>query len=111
MEVHRIWSGRQALVPVGAPWNICLSKDERYASIMRMKPDGSELEVFAKGVRNSVSFGSPIMAVTKWGMTCHLTNSIELPAKGCTLAILIATEMGFQTLSLEKGVIARAQSF
>ncbi len=44
-------------VPVGAPCNICLrSDDERYASITRMRPDGSELEVFAHGVRNTVGF-------------------------------------------------------
>ncbi len=43
-------------IPVGAPCNICLSQDERYASIMRMNPDGSGLEVFAHGVRNTVGF-------------------------------------------------------
>ncbi|WP_218082409.1 PQQ-dependent sugar dehydrogenase [Anthocerotibacter panamensis] len=43
-------------VPVGAPCNICERNDERYATIMRMKPDGSELEVFARGIRNSVGF-------------------------------------------------------
>jgi len=43
-------------VPVGAPCNICEKEDPRYASIMRMKPDGSGLEVFASGVRNSVGF-------------------------------------------------------
>jgi glucose/arabinose dehydrogenase len=43
-------------VPVGAPCNICEPKDERYASLMRMKPDGTELEVFAKGIRNTVGF-------------------------------------------------------
>ena len=45
-------------VPVGAPCNICDSTvvDERYASITRMDPDGSNREVFAKGVRNSVGF-------------------------------------------------------
>lgn len=43
-------------VPVGAPCNICLMEDERYASIMRMKPDGTGLEVFASGVRNTVGF-------------------------------------------------------
>jgi glucose/arabinose dehydrogenase len=35
---------------------ICFSKDEKYASIMRMNKDGSELEVFAHGVRNTVGF-------------------------------------------------------
>ena len=43
-------------VPVGAPCNICASKDERSATIMRMKPDGSNLEIFARGIRNTVGF-------------------------------------------------------
>jgi glucose/arabinose dehydrogenase len=45
-------------VPVGAPCNVCdHSKDEpRYASITRMNPDGTGLEVFAKGIRNTVGF-------------------------------------------------------
>jgi glucose/arabinose dehydrogenase len=43
-------------VPVGAPCNICERADQRYASIMRMKPDGTQLEVFARGVRNTVGF-------------------------------------------------------
>lgn len=44
-------------VPVGAPCNICLrDDDERYASITRMNADGSEFEVFAKGIRNTVGF-------------------------------------------------------
>ena len=45
-------------VPVGAPCNICDSTvvDERYATITRMDPDGSNREIYAKGVRNSVGF-------------------------------------------------------
>ncbi|MBI4551305.1 MAG: sorbosone dehydrogenase family protein [Candidatus Latescibacteria bacterium] len=43
-------------VPVGAPCNVCEEDDTRYASIMRMNPDGSGLEVFASGVRNTVGF-------------------------------------------------------
>jgi glucose/arabinose dehydrogenase len=43
-------------VPVGAPCNICEPKDPRYATIMRMNPDGSGLEVFASGIRNTVGF-------------------------------------------------------
>ena len=43
-------------VPVGAPCNVCERDDQRYASIMRMKLDGTGLEVFASGVRNSVGF-------------------------------------------------------
>ncbi|MCP9750092.1 sorbosone dehydrogenase family protein [Ferruginibacter sp. HRS2-29] len=43
-------------VPVGAPCNICESKDPIYASITRMNPDGSAPEIFAHGIRNSVGF-------------------------------------------------------
>ncbi|MEQ8904439.1 sorbosone dehydrogenase family protein [Ekhidna sp.] len=43
-------------VPVGAPCNICESKNEMYASITRMNPDGSDREVYAHGVRNTVGF-------------------------------------------------------
>lgn len=43
-------------VPVGAPCNVCLQTDERFASILRMRPDGTDREVFAHGIRNSVGF-------------------------------------------------------
>ena len=40
---------------VGAPCNVCLSPP-MMSTIVRMKPDGSNLEVFVAGVRNSVGF-------------------------------------------------------
>src|SRR5205823_14584061 len=43
-------------VPVGAPCNICQMNVNVYGTIMRMNPDGSGLEVFAKGIRNTVGF-------------------------------------------------------
>ena len=43
-------------VPVGAPCNVCERADPLYAAILRMRPDGSGLEVFASGVRNTVGF-------------------------------------------------------
>jgi glucose/arabinose dehydrogenase len=43
-------------VPVGAPCNVCERSDPRYATITRMNPDGSNLEVYARGVRNTVGF-------------------------------------------------------
>ncbi len=45
-------------VPVGAPCNICerSAEDERFATITRMDPDGSNREIYAKGVRNTVGF-------------------------------------------------------
>lgn len=40
-------------VPVGAPCNICEADPERYALISRIKPDGTEADVYARGVRHS----------------------------------------------------------
>lgn len=44
-------------VPVGAPCNVCEREDDpRFSSILRMNPDGTDQEIYAKGVRNSVGF-------------------------------------------------------
>ncbi|MGB4843705.1 MAG: sorbosone dehydrogenase family protein [Ferruginibacter sp.] len=43
-------------VPVGAPCNICEKENPIYASLSRMNPDGSRLEVYASGIRNTVGF-------------------------------------------------------
>lgn len=41
---------------IGAPCNICFSKDKRFASIVRMKPNGTKFQIYAQGIRNSVGF-------------------------------------------------------
>lgn len=43
-------------VPVGAPCNICEPDSGVYASITRLSADGTGMEVYAHGVRNSVGF-------------------------------------------------------
>jgi glucose/arabinose dehydrogenase len=43
-------------VPVGAPCNTCDRKEPIYASITRMDPDGSNFEIYARGIRNTVGF-------------------------------------------------------
>ncbi len=43
-------------IPVGAPCNVCEKKNKRYSTICRINLDGTDLEVFARGVRNSVGF-------------------------------------------------------
>lgn len=40
---------------VGAPCNVCLVQP-MVSTILRMKPDGSGLEMFAEGIRNTVGF-------------------------------------------------------
>ena len=61
-ETHHGWKfigfgpDGKLYVPVGAPCNICLSQKEIYASITRMNPDGTDREIVAHGVRNTVGF-------------------------------------------------------
>jgi glucose/arabinose dehydrogenase len=60
-ETHHGWKyiafgpDGKLYVPVGAPCNIC-NPDPPFATILRMNPDGTEREVVARGVRNSVGF-------------------------------------------------------
>lgn len=42
-------------ITAGAPCNVCVSPP-MVSTILRMKPDGSSLEVFAEGIRNTVGF-------------------------------------------------------
>ena len=44
-------------VPIGAPCNVCDREEDIYNTITRMDPDGSNMEIVADGVRNSVGFG------------------------------------------------------
>jgi glucose/arabinose dehydrogenase len=53
-------------VPIGAPCNICIPPDKRQASITRMNADGSNFEIFARGVRNSVGFDWDPMTHELW---------------------------------------------
>ncbi len=44
-------------IPVGAPCNVCDRQDDpRFATITRMHANGSDQEIFARGVRNTVGF-------------------------------------------------------
>jgi glucose/arabinose dehydrogenase len=43
-------------VPVGMPCNICAKENPIYGTITRMNPDGSDFEIFANGIRNTVGF-------------------------------------------------------
>ena len=61
-------------VPVGAPCNIC--DEEGFGEIRRMNADGSGMETFAMGVRNSVGLAfsftvTPTPPATRWS-TCPM---------------------------------------
>jgi glucose/arabinose dehydrogenase len=61
-ETHHGWKyiafgpDGKLYVPVGAPCNICESKDEVYASITTLDVNSKKREIYAKGVRNTVGF-------------------------------------------------------
>ena len=40
----------------GSTCNVCIEDDKRRATVMRMRPDGTQREVVATGLRNSVGF-------------------------------------------------------
>ena len=52
----RVGPDGKLYMPIGAPCNICRSKNELFATIVRMTKDGDDLEIFARGVRNTVGF-------------------------------------------------------
>jgi glucose/arabinose dehydrogenase len=61
-ERHHGWKylgvgpDRKLYFNIGAPCNVCLRGDSRFATISRMDLSGKNVEVFAQGVRNSVGF-------------------------------------------------------
>lgn len=52
----RIDEQGRLILPIGAPCNVCERDADGYAQIVRMRPDGSQREILARGVRNSVGF-------------------------------------------------------
>lgn len=57
------WARSLALGPdgwlyfnIGSSCNVCEEKDNRRATLMRMRPDGTGVEIYAAGLRNSTGF-------------------------------------------------------
>jgi glucose/arabinose dehydrogenase len=55
-------------VTVGSTCNACVEDDPEHATILRMRPDGSERAVFARGLRNTIGFGWHPATGELWGM-------------------------------------------
>jgi glucose/arabinose dehydrogenase len=47
---------RKLHVAVGSPCNVCEPEDPRYATMLRSELDGSNPQIYARGLRNSVGF-------------------------------------------------------
>lgn len=54
------------IVAIGAPCNLCVSKDPRFNTIDSMNLDGSNFKIIATGVRNSVGFDWNPIDHTMW---------------------------------------------
>ncbi len=61
-ETHHGWKyiafgpDDKLYVPVGAPCNICNPDNELFCTITRIDPDGANLEIVQRGIRNTVGF-------------------------------------------------------
>ncbi len=74
---------------VGSSCNVCDEEDDRRAAILRLRPDGSSVETYATGLRNSVGFdwrpGTPQLFATDNGRDllgddfppCELNRIVE----------------------------------
>jgi glucose/arabinose dehydrogenase len=43
-------------VPVGVPCNVCITHDKRHGSILKLDIKTGKIEIYARGIRNSVGF-------------------------------------------------------
>ncbi len=61
-EAHHGWKfiafgpDGKLYVPVGSPCNVCEKDEEIFGTISRMNADGSDREIVAKGIRNTLGF-------------------------------------------------------
>lgn len=61
-ETHHGWRyiafgpDQKLYVSIGMPCNVCLEKNPVFGTIIRMDKNGKKLEIYAKGIRNSVGF-------------------------------------------------------
>jgi glucose/arabinose dehydrogenase len=52
----RVGPDERLYVTVGSSCNVCIEEDERRAAMLRFRVDGSEAEIYARGLRNAVGF-------------------------------------------------------
>lgn len=55
-------------VSVGSSCNDCVESNPEHATMLRMRPDGSDRAIFARGLRNTIGFGWHPATGALWGM-------------------------------------------
>lgn len=55
-------------VSIGSSCNACVETNPEHATIVRMRPDGSDRSVFARGLRNTIGWGWQPQTGELWGM-------------------------------------------
>ncbi|WP_224997809.1 sorbosone dehydrogenase family protein [Cesiribacter sp. SM1] len=55
-------------VTVGSTCNTCHEPNEKHATVLRANPDGSDLHIYAEGLRNTIGFGWHPETGEMWGM-------------------------------------------
>jgi len=83
-------------VPVGAPCNVCRVVQDRYAAIFRMRPDGTDRTVFARGVRNTLGFDwHPETGALWFGDNGRDMLGDDIPPDEINVAIQAGLDFGF----------------
>lgn len=83
-------------VPVGAPCNVCRVAEDRYAVMFRMRPDGTDRTVFARGVRNTVGFDwHPETGVLWFGDNGRDMLGNDIPPDEINVAVRAGLDFGF----------------
>jgi len=55
-------------VSVGSSCDACVENNPKYASILRMNPDGTNCQIYATGLRNTIGFDWHPVTGQMWGM-------------------------------------------
>ena len=101
-ETHHAWKfitfgpDDKLYVPVGVPCDLCRMNENRYGVILQMDADGSNVQVYARGIRNTVGFDFDPETGELW-FTDNGTDSLgdNVPADELNHAPFAGLHFGF----------------
>jgi glucose/arabinose dehydrogenase len=59
---------------VGSSCDVCVESDQQRATVLRMRPDGSDVQIYASGLRNTVGFDWQPYTGALWGVDMGRNN-------------------------------------